>query len=54
MHEKSTLSNLLIISIGVAALDPSLHESFASLYSKADKALYSAKESGRNKTCSSS
>ena len=54
MHEKSTISNLLTISIGVAALEPSLHESFASLYSKADKALYSAKESGRNKTCFSS
>jgi len=51
MHEKSSISSLLTISIGVAVLESPQHESFEDLYSKTDKALYSAKESGRNKTC---
>jgi len=51
MHEKSSISSLLTISIGVAVLESPQHESFEDLYSKTNKALYSAKESGRNKTC---
>jgi diguanylate cyclase (GGDEF)-like protein len=39
------------ISIGVAAIVPTLDESIEDFFSKADKALYEAKNTGRNKVC---
>lgn len=38
------------VSIGIAAFNPSKHDIIEQLISDADKALYSAKESGRNRT----
>jgi len=39
------------ISIGVACVLPSLNSSMEELFNMADKALYQAKNSGRNKVC---
>jgi diguanylate cyclase (GGDEF)-like protein len=39
------------ISIGVAAIIPTLNETIEDFFSKADKALYKAKNTGRNKVC---
>ncbi|MDR2555627.1 MAG: diguanylate cyclase [Fibromonadaceae bacterium] len=40
------------ISIGVAAIVPTLEKSMEDFFSQADKALYEAKNTGRNKVCS--
>ena len=40
------------ISIGVAAIVPTLDKSMDDFFSQADKALYEAKNTGRNKVCS--
>jgi diguanylate cyclase (GGDEF)-like protein len=40
------------ISIGVAAIIPALDKSVEDFFSQADKALYEAKNTGRNKICS--
>jgi len=39
------------ISIGVASIVPSLKSSVDNIFNKADKALYKAKNTGRNKVC---
>jgi len=40
------------ISIGVAAIVPTMDKSMEDFFSQADKALYEAKNTGRNKVCS--
>jgi len=52
--QKMKIPNLpsTTISIGVASIFPSLDKSMEDFFSKADKALYEAKNSGRNKVCS--
>lgn len=42
----------ITVSIGVTSLIPALDDSIETFFSKADKALYTAKEAGRNKVCS--
>ena len=49
-HAKSPIKKQLTVSIGIASLKPLSNETFDDLYNKADKALYLAKQSGRNKT----
>lgn len=48
-HDKSTVSPFVTVSIGIVISDGS--ESSESVYSKADKELYRAKETGRNRVC---
>jgi diguanylate cyclase (GGDEF)-like protein len=40
------------ISIGVASIIPSVNSSMEKFFSRADKALYKAKDTGRNRVCS--
>lgn len=47
-HEKSTVSDYVTISIGVAFTIPDFNSSYQELFSLADKALYEAKDAGRN------
>jgi len=51
--QKMIIPNLppVTISIGVASIIPSVNTSMEDFFSKADKALYKAKNSGRNKVC---
>jgi diguanylate cyclase (GGDEF)-like protein len=42
----------ITLSIGVTSLQPTVDSSMDAFFSKADKALYNAKEAGRNKVCS--
>ena len=49
-HTKNPIKKQLTVSIGVASLETPINETFDDLYNKADKALYLAKQSGRNKT----
>ena len=49
-HNKSTIEKHITVSIGLASMNASTSETFDDLYNKADKALYLAKQSGRNKT----
>ncbi|MDX2425346.1 MAG: diguanylate cyclase [Cycloclasticus sp.] len=49
-HAKSPIKKQLTVSIGIASLKPLSNETFDDLYNKSDKALYLAKQSGRNKT----
>jgi len=41
----------LTVSVGVASILPDIDNSFSELVSNADKALYNAKQTGRNKVC---
>ncbi len=48
-HDFSNVSDLVTVSIGAVFIDKDNTETRASLMAKADKALYEAKNSGRNK-----
>jgi len=49
-HEESLVSDFVTISVGGAAIIPSLDKEPQSLIAAADKALYRAKQQGRNQT----
>ena len=48
-HENSGASNFVTVSLGVATTVPEYNISSAALIEEADKALYRAKEKGRNR-----
>lgn len=48
-HRNSDAGPVVTISIGLAQLDPSQVDKFATLFDQADKALYQAKSMGRNR-----
>jgi len=49
-HEKSSVSPFITVSIGIHVAECGLPHDINDLYNQADKALYAAKNSGRNKT----
>jgi diguanylate cyclase (GGDEF)-like protein len=53
LHEKSSCSSVVTISVGVATVIPDDLLHIAELFKAADEALYAAKEQGRNRVCSS-
>lgn len=48
IHEYSSIAQILTMSMGISSLIPSKDHTFEELISIADKALYKAKEQGRN------
>jgi diguanylate cyclase (GGDEF)-like protein len=52
LHEDSKTSKYVTISIGAATIIPELHSELIEFTSSADRALYEAKEQGRNKVVS--
>ncbi len=50
-HASSTVSEFVTLSAGVASLRPAEDNEVSDLLARADRALYQAKESGRNRTC---
>jgi diguanylate cyclase (GGDEF)-like protein len=48
-HEKSAIGDHLTISLGVATVSPDLEKTSKMLITEADKALYRAKQGGRNR-----
>lgn len=48
-HEYSRVSDVITVSVGVAVITPDKNSDHTELYAKADKALYRAKEGGRNR-----
>lgn len=50
-HEKSLTSNYVSLSIGIATYDPERDKKECDILERADKFLYRAKETGRNKYC---
>jgi len=53
-HVMSDISSVVTISIGLHTFDKSAHTKYETLFNKADKALYKAKEEGRNQLITSS
>ena len=51
-HEASTVSEWVTVSFGVATIVPDPDREPQELIDRADRALYTAKESGRNRVCS--
>ncbi|WP_066379824.1 MULTISPECIES: PleD family two-component system response regulator [unclassified Anabaena] len=51
IHEKSTVSQYVTLSMGVATIIPSWKSAPSDLIAAADKALYEAKAQGRNRIC---
>jgi len=51
-HEKSSVSDLVTVSIGLACTVPQKGSEAKELIHKADSCLYDAKEQGRNRICS--
>ncbi|MES0371290.1 MAG: diguanylate cyclase [Mariprofundaceae bacterium] len=49
-HEKSTAGSVVTISLGVSTVIPDVDKQARSLIEVADKAMYQAKENGRNRT----
>ena len=50
-HNNSTVSEYLTLSIGFYSATPDKNSTPQCFISKADQALYTAKETGRNKVC---
>lgn len=50
MHESSLVGNMITVSVGVATFVPDRNTTASMIIEKADKALYSAKNNGRNKS----
>lgn len=51
LHSLSTVSNYITLSVGIASRVPSYQESPEVLIDESDRALYQAKEQGRNRYC---
>jgi diguanylate cyclase (GGDEF)-like protein len=47
-HARSTVAEVLSISLGLACVRPEVARPMSMLYERADKALYRAKANGRN------
>jgi len=50
-HKRSSVSDILTVSIGIATVTPSKVDTIEALYLLADQELYKAKENGRNQYC---
>ncbi|PCI21458.1 MAG: hypothetical protein COB62_03545 [Piscirickettsiaceae bacterium] len=50
-HTKNPDSPFVTVSIGISSYNSESSANFDELYNNADKALYLAKNSGRNRTC---
>ncbi len=50
-HKRSTVSEVLTVSIGIATVTPAKIDTIEALYLLADQELYNAKENGRNQCC---
>ena len=50
-HEYSEISPFVTVSVGVSSIDPSEENDPQAFFDQADRQLYNAKQSGRNKVC---